>query len=464
MIFFQRRRLLIWLLKAYIKKWKRIIIAFFALGILGFFSLYFVFTHFALVSAGQKDTIGVLGIYNSTSLPSEVLDNVSSGLTKISNDGKTQSSVASSWDIDGSGKIYTFHLKDGLQFSDGTKLTSKEINYDFENVDVLKPDKNTIIFKLKESYSPFLITVSRPIFKQSLRPGDPKNKFVGLGNYKVKSLDLNGDFVNSIELQNIKAPRNSIVYQFYPTENSLKMALVIGEISKTHDISDLSFQKSSFKSFPNYEVDKKINYNKLVTLFYNTQDKALSDKRLRQALTYAIPNDFNQGKRNHTPYPPTLWVSKEDSLSFEQNFDHAKLLFKVSVASESSSLKLNIKTLPQYKDTADKIKDSWSKMGISSNVEITDTLPSNFQVFIGEFFVSKDPDQYTLWHSSQANNLTGYKNLRIDKLLEDGRQTIDTEKRGKIYADFQKYLLDDPPAAFLYFPFNYTLTKKRPAS
>lgn len=450
MIFF-RRRLILWLVKAYIRKWGRIIIASFIFGILGFFSLYFLFSHFKIFSFGHRESIGVLGVFNSGNIPQDVLENVSYGLTSVDKNGKIEPAASSSWDIKDDGKTYIFHIRNGIYFNDGIKLTSKEINYNFENVEVFRPDKSTIIFKLKESYSPFLVSVSRPIFRKS---------FVGLGDYKVKSLDLNGDFVESIQLQEIKSPYTLVSYQFYPTEESLKMALVLGEISKTRDLSDISFKDKSLESFANYQITKRVNYNKLVTLFFNTQDKVLSDKRLRQALIYALPNDFPQGKRNRTPYPPTLWADREDVLSFEQDIDHSKLLLESSPASNSASLKLNIKTLYQYKSVAEEIDKSWRKIGISTTIDVTNSLPSNFQIFLGEFYISKDPDQYTLWHSSSSNNLTGYKNLRIDKLLEDGRQTTDLEKREKIYADFQKYLLDDPPAAFLYLPYNYILSKK----
>lgn len=451
MIFLRRRRLLMWLIRAYIKKWKSIIFIFFGLGLLVFFIFYLLFSYISpILSLGQGETIGILGTYNFNNLPIEILGNISYGLTDIDKNGKPKPGAASSWSVDSSGKKYTFYLKDNLHFTDGSKLSSKEVNYNFEDVEIQKSDKNTVIFKLKENYSPFLVTVSRPILK---------NKFIGLGNYEVKSIDLNGDFVNSIALQGTKKPFEKKLYQFYPTEDSLKTALVLGEISKTSDISDLSFKNSSLKSFSNYKISQSVNYKSLATLFYNTQDKVLSDKRLRQALTYAIPNGFTQGVRNRTPYPPTLWTNREDSFSYEQDFDHAKLLLASSLASGSANINLKIKALPKYKNTAEKIKNSWNKIGVSSNVEVVDTLPSNFQIFVGEFYMSKDPDQYTLWHSGQPNNVTGYKNLRIDKLLEDGRQTIDLDKREKIYSDFQKYLLDDSPAAFLFFPYNYTLTK-----
>lgn len=452
MIFLQRRRLFIWLLKAYIRKWKKTIFIFFGFGLVFFFLIYSLLSKYlpAFPFSDNRE-IGVLGVYDASSLPAGVLNNISFGLTTVEKDGKPKPMAVKDWRIENDGKTYIFNIKDNLRFSDGSKLTSKEINYNFENVLVERPSKNTIAFKLKENYSPFLITVSKPVLR---------GKFIGLGEYKVVSIEYNGEFIDSIKLQNTKNSGNKITYRFYPTEESIKIALALGEISETHDLSNLLFKNSSFSVFSNYKVKMRVNYDKLATLFYNTQDRVLSDKRLRQALSYAIPNGFLQGRRNVTPYPPNFWANRGDPLSYQQDFEHSKLLLEQSSASSSGSLKLNIKTLPKYKDSAERIKNSWEKIGVKSEIEVVSSLPSNFQVFLGEFSISKDPDQYTLWHSSQNNNITGYKNLRIDKLLEDGRQIVNFDEREKIYADFQKYLLDDSPASFLFFPYNYILTKE----
>ena len=123
-------------------------------------------------------------------------------------------------------------------------------------------------------------------------------------------------------------------------------------------------------------------------------------------------------------------------------------------------MKIVIKTLPQYKRLANLIATEWKKIGIISDIEVVDGLPSAYQAFLGELPVLRDPDQYTLWHSGQVGNITNYRNLRIDKLLEDGRTTYNLEDRKKIYSDFQKYLLDDMPAVFLFFPYTYTITRK----
>lgn len=394
-------------------------------------------------------SIGIIGTYTLDNIPTEISNRVSYGLIGIGNDGKPFPLAASSYKINDNGKTYQFRLKKGLHFSDGKKLTSSDVNYNFSDVLVERPSEDTIIFKLKSSYSPFLVTVSRPIFR---------NNFVGLGEYKIKNINLNGNFLDSIDLASTKNG-SSLKYQFYPTENALKMALLLGEINYTDNISDPSVLGVSLSKFNNEKITKKVNYNKLVTLFYDTQNKNLSDKRLREALSYTLPNYFSQGERIHTPYPPNSWVSKEQSLTFAQDIDHARLLLDESNSSGSAKLTIKFKTLKKYENIAKDIRNAWNKLGIKTEIETVEGLPFNFDVFLGEFYVSKDPDQYVLWHSSQQDNISHYKNLRIDKLLEDGRQVTDTTEREKIYSDFQKYLLDDPPASFLFFPYNYSVSK-----
>jgi peptide/nickel transport system substrate-binding protein len=453
MIFLKRRRLILWLLKAYLRKWRRTILISFGLGLIVFFLLKFVVNYFVpLMPFTQQQTIGMVGAYSVDNLPTVILSKVSRGLVYPGPNYLPKPDLAKSWEIKNDGKTYIFHLKDNVFFSDGTKLTSDRINYDFTDVTALRPDASTIVFNLKSSYSPFLLTVSRPIFK---------NGFVGIGDYKVQSVNINGDFVQSISLVANKGHNQEITYQFYPTEEALKTAFVLGDVNEAAGVRNMDFNNKSLINFKNTTITKDINHSQLVTLFYNTQDKDLSDKRLREALAYAMPDIFSNGQRNYGSFSPNSWVSESGLTTYSQDFEHAKLLLGESVSSTgSSSFTLELKALPEYKNLANQVKDLWAKIGIKTNVKIVDSFPSDFQVFLGEFNVSKDPDQYALWHSSQQNNITHYKNLRIDKLLEDGRQTVDVGGRQKIYADFQKYLLDDPPATFLYFPYEYDLKRK----
>ena len=446
-----RRRLIFWLIKAYFKKWGRSILVFFAIGLFAFFALRILIkilpSTFLFI---PKETVGVAGSFTVNDLPSYILTSVSRGLTSVSEDGNVRPDIAQSWKIADNGREYTFFLRKNVYFSDETRLTSKNVTYNFSDASILRPNEYTIIFRLKEAYSPFLITVSRPIFKKG---------FVGLGSYKVKSIKFNGDFVTSIDLISIKSNKKIIKYQFFPTEDALKTAFVIGEVSKISGIHDVTFKDKKINSFKSVTVKKVLNDKQLITLFYNTQDRILSEKKIREALSYAIPDKFENGERNPSPFSPNSWVNQGTNIRI-QDMEHAKNLLDASEsASDSSKLKFVLKTFSQYKGSAKIISDNFKKIGINAKIEVVETIPSNFQMFLGDLNLSKDPDQYVLWHSEQNSNISGYKNLRIDKLLEDGRKTIDINTRKKIYLDFEKYILDDPPASFLYLPYTYEISR-----
>lgn len=457
-----RRRLIIWLIKAYIKKMGKTILIYFAVGLLGFFVLYLSFKYILpRYPSYNKETIGIVGAYAIDDLPIDILYKISKGLTSVAQDGSAKPDLAEKWEVKDNGKTYIFYLKRNIYFSDKKQLTSDLIRYDFSDVTVSRPDKYKIVFKLKETYSPFLITVSRPIFKKG---------FIGVGYYKIKNINLNGNYVESIKLIS-RDNKKSLIYEFYPTVTSSKTAFVLSDLSKIVDLPDVNFKKNSFYDFKNAHVDKKVNYKKLATLFYNTQDKNLSSKSLREALYYTIPNRFEGGQRNVGSFSPFSFAAQEGLTVYQQDISHAKLslekFFREAEsslakknASSSAKISLNLDVLPQYKKTAETLAKIWNKLGIETKLQIVDKVPSNFQVFLGEFTLSQDPDQYTLWHSDQANNISRYSNLRIDKLLEDGRQTVDIGERKKIYADFQKYFLSDPPASFLFFPYSYDVTRK----
>lgn len=447
-----RKRLVFWLIKAYIKKWGKFIFAFFLIGLLAFFLIIQSIKFFASkIPVGYKELIGIVGNYTLDQLPPIVLNDLSKGLTFQDVNGLIQPQIAKSWKIEDNGRKYTFYLKDNIIFNDNSKLTSSDINYNFSAVLVERPNKFTIIFKLKDSYSPFLTSVSRPILKK---------KFIGTGNYKLKDLELNGQFIKSVTLVANNDPYKIKTYQFYPSVEALKLAFAIGEIDKALGLSDLAFQKTSFEKFQNTKITKKANYKKIVTLFYNNKDSNLSDKKLRNALSYSLPDEFPFGERTYNAISKNSWAYSYQYIKY-QDLEHANVLLSgLNSSTDSAKTTLNIKTLRKYVKTAKFISNSFEKLNFNTKIEIVDQVPNSFQIFLGDFQVPNDPDQYVLWHSSTEQNITKFNNMRIDKLLEDGRKTTNLDERKKIYTDFQKYLLDESPATFLYFPYEYELRRK----
>src|ERR1035437_10547693 len=100
MIFLKRRRLILWLLKAYLKKWRKTILISFALGLIVFFLLKFVVNYFIpLMPFTQEQSVGMVGAYTVDSLPSEILSKVSKGLIYTGPDDLPKPDLAKSWEI-----------------------------------------------------------------------------------------------------------------------------------------------------------------------------------------------------------------------------------------------------------------------------------------------------------------------------------------------------------------------------
>ncbi len=300
-----------------------------------------------------------------------------------------------------------------------------------------KPDKYTVIFRLKEAYAPFLVTVSRPIFPKGLG---------GLGNFTLGSVKINGGYVSSLTLTATRDKRKQITYIFYPNQEALKTSFLLGDTTKIIGATDtrigggeLRIQQTDIKNHKNVSIDRKINDRQLVTLFYNTKNEVLSDNKLRKALTYSIPDTFDQGQRNYLPYSPQSIYFNHDVGNKVQDLAHAKLLIDASfsTSSESSRRVLSLKTLTRYRPVADQLAQIWKKLGVQVKVESVDVKPDIFEMYLGDLLLPKDPDQYELWHSKSEFNITRFDSKRIDKLLEDGRSTVDSNQRKKIYDEFQ---------------------------
>lgn len=446
-----RRRLIFWILKAYLKKWGKVIALSFILG-LGIFFLLISFSKFFLhLLPTRKVTIGIAGTYTAKNLPPVIITKLSRGLTRVDKDGSIHPDIADSWKITNDGKTYEFIIRPSLRFTDGTLVTSKTIIYNFSDVTVERPSDSIIRYTLKDSYSPFLVTVSRPIFKDD---------YIGVSDYVLEAVDLNGEFIRSLKVSSTGNKLNYETYQFYPTQSALKTAFALGEITQANGLTDDIFNKRNFSAFPHVTVTKHVAYSQLVTLFFNMNDGQLSNKRLRNGLSYALPDTFSMGERTYLPYAPQSQYYNTTLLSKMQDLEHAKLLFESITKTNSTPIPpLTIKTLSKYQPIAMEIQKEWEKAGIKTKIEEVDTIPTLFQIYLGEITVPKDPDQYALWHSNQQNNITRYDSKRIDKLLEDGRKTVNIAERKTHYDDFQKYLLDDAPAAFLFFPYSYVISR-----
>ena len=437
-----RRRYYIWLARAYLKRWKKTIFTSIFLGGIIFFILFFILDFYLIPSFEKKiQKIGYVGTYSTYNLPEKVLKDVSFGLTYVGEDGKVKPAAAYRWQVKNDGKDYVFYLKKGQYFHDNKELTAKNININFKDVKKKIIDDYTIDFVLKDPYSPFLVSVSRPIFE---------GNFQGLGESRIKKIESESGFVKSMVLENVKNPSFKKIIYFYPTQDALKMAFALGEVDYIYGVSNANLDKFVISSWKNAKATNSIDYSELVSLFYNNSDSTLSNKKVRQALNFATPARFAEGERAYSPISPKSFYYSKPPNSGISDIDLAKTT--LDSIKDTKLKEVEISTPEDLVGTASLIRDIWTKLDIKVKVKIIQEIPNNYQVLLYPIKLPIDPDQYTLWHSDQVNNIVHYKNLRIDKLLEDGRTFTDPEKRFSIYSDLQKYLTDDVPASFLYFP------------
>jgi len=414
------------------------------MGILFFFLLKFLIP---ALEFGETVRIGEAGRYTANSLPVSILRLIGNGLTKIDEEGSVVPDLASSWETTDKGKTWIFTLKDNIYWQNGDKVTSKTINYQFSDVSIERPDDRTIVFKLQNTYSAFPSVVSRPTFKTGL---------LGTGEWKVGKISLNGSVVEQISL--ISKDKSKIIYKFYPTEERTKTAFELGQVDKIDDM----FSLSPFDTWSRVKVSSVTETGEFVAVFFNTQDSVLSEKNLRQALSYAIDKNKLGSGRAISPISSESWAYNPQVKRYDYDLEKAKqIIDDYKEVSKNADLTINLSTPPLLLDKAEKIANDWRAVGVNVNIGVISNIPSDFQVFLAIFDIPDDPDQYSIWHSTQTNtNITNYQNPRIDKLLEDGRSEIEIESRKKIYLDFQRFLVEDSPAAFLYYPTTYSVSRK----
>jgi len=438
---------LIW---ALLTRFKVLILLSICLGIAIFFGLKFFLP---VMARPVSQRIGIPGRFTPSTLPSEVLGKVGRGLTKLNPEGSVEPDLASFWETPDKGKTWIFSLKEGPTWQDGKKVTSHSVNYQFSDVKVENPDDKTIVFKLQNPYSAFPSVVSRPVFKSGL---------LGTGEWEVKKIDLAGTFVNRLTIQNKDGKK--ITYKFYPTEERSVLAFELGEIDTlTHILNPTPLDR-----WPKVKLARDTNAGEYTAIFFNTKDNLLSDKSLRQALSYGINKKILEGERASvyaraiSPISMNSWAYNSQVKPY--NFDPEKaksMINDYKKAAKISELIINLTSSPILLSQAEKISKDWEAIGVKVNLQVMASVPSDYQALLAIFDTPEDPDQYSIWHSTQAStNITHYNNPRIDMLLEDGRTQINLEDRKKTYLDFQRFLVEESPAAFLYYPSTYTISRK----
>ncbi len=391
--------------------------------------------------------IGLEGRYTIDNLPDDISQKISLGLSVLSENQKVViSPLVDSLDIQNENKDYIFTLKDNLYWSSGKKFTAYDINYEIPGIVITPISSSVVKISSKTQFTPIMSLLTQPLIKKN---------FDGLGDYTVAKITYQEGYIKTLQLKpKDKQSNPSIEYHFYFNETDVINAYKIGNV----DEIEISSLPPEFNEWHKTTVSKQIETTKkYVAVFINTQK--LGNRQLRQALAYAAPKgDRNQ--RALGPISPNSWAYHPDIKEYNLNRTRAKELLNDEKI-EHLNLNVNDRRLLPL---AEEIKTSWQdtlEIPVSITIENQPNF-DNYDTLLTYGAITKDPDQYLFWHSTQTNtNITKLNNPRIDKLLEEGRQINDQIERKRIYQDFQTYLLEEAPAIFLYYPTVYTITRQK---
>lgn len=417
--------------------------------------LFFLFAQLKYQSFYNPNTItlGFIGTYQEHDLPFEVTRLISQSLVEEDEQGRIKGNLVSGWQTNNDATEFKFKLQDELKWVDGSPIQSKEIEFAIANTEVSYPETQVIQFNLKEPYSPLPSLLVKPILK--------KGSMLGTGPYRIKKIEKSRIFITKIELESSDKSLPTISIRFYPNEKVAITGFNLGEVQALFGFSN----PRTFSDNPQVVLKQEVDDTKIVSILFDTGDATLSNRSLRQALSYITPKMEGEEEANN-PFPPFYWAYDKTAKKYLSNPEEAKEALeraKSNLPEEKLKEELILTATPNLEGIGQIVINSWKQLGLDVKLRVESGIAQNFQALLITQSIPVDPDQYFLWHATQTKtNLTKYDSKRVDKDLEDGRKIIIEDERREKYYDFQKTLLEDAPAVFLYFPkYNIAYLKKK---
>jgi peptide/nickel transport system substrate-binding protein len=471
-----------------------------------------------LVRGEIGDASNLIPLLASDSASHEIAGMVYNGLVKYDKDMNIVGNLAESWDITAKGLVITFHLRKGVKWHDGQPFTAADVLYTYQvTVDPKTPtayaedfravkkaevlDDYTFRVTYDKPFAPALISWSSSILPRHLLSGTDitqsllKRHPIGTGPYKFKEwvagqkivLVSNPDYFEGrpyIDGQITRIiPDTATMFLELRAQNLGMMGLTPLQYTRQteNNLFKNNFNKYRYLSFA------------YTYLGYNLKNPLFTDKRVRQAISYAINKDeiisgvlLGLGKPATGPYKPGSWAYNDKVQNYNYNPQKARELLR-----EAGWTKLNSDGVlekdgkpfvfeivtNQGNETRQKcaeiIQRQLKDIGITVKIRILEwsAFVTNFinkrrfdAVILG-WTIPLDPDAYDVWHSSKTKpeelNFISYNNPEADEMLVKGRSTFDQNQRKKYYDRFQEILAEDQPYTFLYVPEALIITHNR---
>ena len=421
----------------------------------------------------------------------DVVFNVYEGLVKPTSDGGFIPAVASDYIISDDAKTYTFTLRDGITFHDGTPVTIEDVKYSIDRyaeiqgessafsslVDSVEvQDDKTLVVNLKESYSEFLPMMTIAIIPQSNE--DPAGNPIGTGPFKYVSYTPG----QNLELEKYDGywqegvpSLDSVEFKFIADVDTAFVELQAGTI----DILKYLTSAQAETLGDDYNIVQG-SMNLVHAMYLNSAYEPLSKTEVRQALCYAVDrdaiNNFIFGGKSHiigSHMIPAMSKYYEPEAETVYSYDPEKAKELLADAGYADGFDLEI-TVPssysQHVDSAQIIADELSQVGINvtlNQVEWSTWLQDvykggNFQATVIGFDGTLAPsDWLKKYVTDDAKNFMHYSNTEYDDVFNTAYTTVDDDVKVENYKKAQMILAEDAAAVYIEDPANLVAVSKK---
>lgn len=464
-------------------------------------------------NTGKKLVIGrasdciCLDPINTTDMDSvKITVNIFDTLVKYKEDGKEiLPGLATNWKSSEDGLTWTFRLRQGVKFHDGTVFDAHAVEFNFNRwMNVENPYHNghfsywnyvfsgfpgfvksvtavsdySIEIKLSKPYAPFLNALAMPVFGigsptaiKTYKENVDKHP-VGTGPFCFKSWEPGKSVIltrNEFYWDG-EAKVDEVEFVVIPSSTERIEQLKLGNIHIADNLGPddiLTIEKD-----PSLQMIMRPYFN-VGYIAANNEKPPFDNKDVRTAISLAIDKEdmieevfVNLAKPAQTLIPPLLWGYNEGVRPSEYNPEKAKEL--LSKAGYPNGFKTTLWVMnsprnyfPKPIQTAEYIKKSLQKINVEADIVTSDWDAYLRRLQLGEHELALigwtgdyvDPDNflYTLLSSENAKpgnagNYSFYKNKDVDLLLTQARQTTDMVFRKNLYRNLLEIVNRDMPS------------------
>jgi peptide/nickel transport system substrate-binding protein len=410
-------------------------------------------------------------------------------------------SLAKEWSVSADGLVYTFNLQDGVKWHDGKDFSAEDVVFSYdvflrkthprfrailEHVAKIEAtDKKTVVFTLKSPFGPFLRS-----FESSTAPVVPKHIYdgtdysqnpanatpIGTGSFKLDKWEK-GSFIHLVRnpdyyLKN--APKlDEIYYRIIPDAASRAIAYETGEVDVLPSGTVELFDLPRLQALENTCVTEKgwEFFGPLSFIWMNNRSGVLANPMVRKAVNLAIDRTFavdaiwaGFGKPATGPVNSSTRFYSDKTSSIQFDPEAAKALLKDAGYKGETLRLLPLPYGEVWQRWAEAVKQNLSDVGVNVELVATDVAGWNQRLGDWDFDmaftylyqygdpalgVSRSYVSTNIAKGSPWNNVAGYANPEVDKLLTDASSATSDESRAALYEQAQKMIVADAPVAWL---------------